>query len=83
MADPRETTKLIVRLATEAGAAYIVKEFIKGNVPAPTRIDKKITYVLGVCALVGFVVGKAGSYMDRTVDELFDAYAKIQKELNK
>lgn len=81
--NPRETTKLIVRLATEAGAAYIVKEFLKGNVPAPTRIDKKITYVLGMCALVGVVVAKAGHYMDRTVDELFDAYEKIQKELNK
>jgi hypothetical protein len=81
--DKREVTKLVARFITEAGAAYIVKEFIKGNVTAPTRIDKKIAYLLATFALVGVVAGKAGYYVDRTIDEVFDAYDKIQKELTK
>jgi hypothetical protein len=81
--DKREATKLVARFITEAGAAYIVKEFIKGTAPVPTRIDKKIAFVLASFALVGVVAGKAGYYVDRTIDEIFDAYDKIQKELNK
>jgi hypothetical protein len=59
--DKREVTKLVARFITEAGAAYIVKEFIKGNVTAPTRIDKKIAYLLATFALVGVVAGKAAT----------------------
>jgi hypothetical protein len=81
--DNREKTKIVVRLLTEAGAGYIAKELIKNNVTSPTRLDKKIVYALAVMALAGLVAERAGSYMSRTVDELFDAYHKVMKELNK
>lgn len=81
--DNREKTKIVVRLLTEAGAGYIAKEIIKNNVTSPTRIDKKITYALAIVALGGLIAERAGSYLSRTVDELFDAYDKIMKELRK
>lgn len=79
----RDRVKFIVRLFTEAGAGYIAKELIKGNVTSPTRIDKKIAYLLGAFALAGYVANKAGRYTDVLIDEIYDAYAKVMKELQK
>lgn len=81
--DNREKTKIIARLITEAGAGYIAKELIKNHTATPTRIDKKIAYALAVVALAGLVAERAGGYISRTIDELFDAYDKIVKELKK
>jgi len=81
--DNREATKLVVRCLTEVGAGYIVKELIKGNATTPRRIDKKIAYVLGAFAIAGFIASKAGNYVDRTIDDIFDAYDKVVKELKK
>ncbi|HVH54213.1 MAG TPA: hypothetical protein VNA32_08805, partial [Actinomycetota bacterium] len=79
--DNREKTKIVVRLLTEAGAGYIAKELIKNNVSTPTRLDKRIMVVLGAAALAGLIAERAGRYMSKTVDELFDAYDKLKKEL--
>jgi hypothetical protein len=79
--DSRELTKKILRLTAEYGTGVLVYGLLKENSAPPNKLHQKIAVAVAMFALVGIAVDYSSKYTGEFVDQIFDAYEKLKKDL--